>query len=295
MQIKATARVWLLALRPKTLWASISPVIIGTAMAYGDGGFHWLSALLAAVGAIMIQIGTNLANDYFDCLHGVDGEHRLGPLRVTQAGLISPRAIITGIVAAFFIATMAGVYLVWRCGWPLVIIGLCSIFFGIFYTAGPVPLGYVGLGDILVFLFFGLVAVGGTYYVQTLEINRTVLLAGFGPGLFSVAILSVNNLRDVDTDGRAGKKTLAVRFGETFVRMEYLLSVLFACLMPLILFFLSPGHPYSTLAGLLFFPAIPLIKTVFAEKQGPAYNNVLAGTGMLLFVYSIVFSLGWIL
>ena len=190
-------KIWITASRPKTLWAAFSPVIIGTAMAYGEGKVHWLSAFLAAVGAILIQIGTNFSNDYYDYFRGVDKKERLGPLRVTQAGLVKPETMKRATILIFSLAFISGLYLIYRGGWPVLIIGLLSILFGILYTAGPYPLGYNGLGDIFVLIFFGLVAVGGTYYVQALEINKLVLLAGLSPGLFSTAILTVNNLRDI--------------------------------------------------------------------------------------------------
>ena len=167
--------------------------------------------------------------------------------------------------------------------------------FGILYTTGPLPLAYNGLGDIFVFIFFGLVAVGGTYYVQTLEINKIVLLAGIAPGLFSTAILTVNNLRDINSDRESGKMTLAVRFGETFSRMEYLFSIIVACLVPLVLFILTSQHYFVLFSSLVFIIAIPSIKLVFREKPGKIYNNVLASTGKLLLIYSITFSLGWML
>jgi 1,4-dihydroxy-2-naphthoate octaprenyltransferase len=282
-------KIWVAASRPKTLWAAFSPVIIGTAMAYGEGKVHWLSAFLAAVGAILIQIGTNLSNDYYDYFRGVDKKERLGPLRVTQAGLVKPETMKRATILIFSLAFISGLYLIYRGGWPVLIIGLLSILFGILYTAGPYPLGYNGLGDIFVLIFFGLVAVGGTYYVQALEINKLVLLAGLSPGLFSTAILTVNNLRDIYTDKKAGKKTLAVRFGEDFF------SVLIACLIPLILFFITGSHLYALAASLVFLAAIPPIRTIYEQKPGKIFNKVLATTGRLLFLYSLLFSIGWIL
>jgi 1,4-dihydroxy-2-naphthoate octaprenyltransferase len=284
-----------MASRPKTLWAAIAPVIIGTAMAYGEQQGHLLSAILATLAAVFIQIGTNFANDYFDYFKGADEADRLGPTRVTQAGLVKPETMKYATILVFSLAVLAGSYLMWRGGWPIIIIGVLSILFGILYTAGPYPLGYNGLGDIFVLIFFGVVAVGGTYYVQTLEINYLVILAGLSPGLFSMAILTVNNLRDVKSDLKAGKLTLAVRFGENFARWEYLASVLTACIIPIVLFFLTSSHLYALAASLVFVAAIPSIKTVFEKKSGEIFNQVLATTGKLLLIYSILFSLGWIL
>jgi len=287
--------VWLLASRPKTLWAAIAPVLIGTAMAYGADKGHLFLAILAALSAIMIQIGTNFSNDYFDFVRGADQKGRLGPTRVTQAGLVTPSAMKRATVLVFALAVLAGIYLIWRGGWPILVIGILSILFGILYTAGHYPLGYNGLGDIFVLIFFGVVAVSGTYYVQTLEINALVILAGLSPGLFSMAILTVNNLRDVQSDLKAGKLTLAVRFGENFARWEYLLSVLIACLIPILLFFLTNSHLYALAASLVFVAAIPSIKTIFEQKPGIIFNQVLATTGKLLLIYSLLFSIGWIL
>jgi len=287
--------VWIMASRPKTLWAAISPVIIGTALAYADRALHWPSALAALFGAIMIQIGTNLSNDYFDYLKGADQADRLGPKRVTQAGLIKPQTVKRGFMLVYGLALVAGLYLTWRGGWPILVICLLSIASGILYTAGPFPLGYLGLGDLFVLIFFGLVAVGGTYYVQALRITRHVMIAGIAPGLMSTAILTVNNLRDINTDRKAGKRTLAVRFGKTFARMEYLGSILGACLVPVLLVFLYPGHPYALAAMAVFLLAIPSIIRVFREEPGPIFNLILANTGRLLFIYSILFSIGWVL
>lgn len=288
-------KIWALAARPKTLWASISPVIIGTALAYEDGKAHWLSAFIALFGAVLIQIGTNFANDYFDHTRGADTQERLGPQRMTQAGLVTPFAMKIAFLIVFALAFISGLYLIWRCGWPIFIVGALSIIFGILYTAGPYPLGYKGLADLFVLIFFGPVAVGGTYYVQALEINPIVILAGFSPGLISTAILTVNNLRDIETDKKAGKLTLAVRFGETFARFEYLISLFIACLIPIGLWYLTGSHFYSIASVFIIIMAAPAIKTIFSHIDGPALNKVLADTGKLLLLYSALFSAGWII
>ena len=288
-------RIWILAARPKTLWAAVAPVLIGTAMAFEAKAGHWPSALAALVGAVLIQIGTNFANDYFDFKKGADQYQRLGPTRMTQAGLIKPYAMRTAAIIAFSLALLVGVYLVWRGGWPIAVIGLLSILFGIMYTGGPYPLGYHGLGDIFVLAFFGPVAVGGTYYVQALDINSIVLLAGLPPGLFSVAILTVNNLRDIKSDKLAGKKTLAVLFGRTFARVQYLLSIVIATLLPVFFCLTTHRHFFSLLTLLVLPAAVPAIKTVFGKTDGPALNNVLATTGILLLLYSVIFSVGWLI
>ncbi len=284
-------KIWLLAARPKTLWAAISPVLIGTAFAVDDGRFHALSAFLALFGAAMIQIGTNFANDYHDFKKGADTKERKGPVRVTQAGLIRPVTVKKAYMLVFILAFLSGIYLIYRGGIPILTIGLLSILFGILYTAGPFPLGYNGLGEIFVLVFFGPVAVGGTYYVQALEITSEILIIGLAPGLFSTAILTVNNLRDIETDTKTGKKTLAVRFGVKFAKVEYMLTLLAALLLPAILFLFSGSSNYTLISSVVLIPAIAVIRTVFRENDGVILNNVLAYTGKLLLLFSIIFSL----
>ncbi len=287
-------KIWFDATRPKTLPAAAAPVIMGSAMAFYDNLFHLPSALAALLGALFIQIGTNFANDYFDFKKGVDTEERLGPVRATSAGLIKPKVMKLAFIFTFALAFIIGLYLIYRGGWPVLAIGLSSILFGILYTGGPYPLGYNGMADIFVLVFFGPVAVGGTYFVQTLEINQVVLLAGLAPGLISTAILTANNLRDINTDAKAGKRTLAVRFGVGFAKKEYILSIVIACLVPLLLVYLTNENYFSTLALLAMIPAIPGIRLVFSNTRGTALNKVLADTGKVLFIYAVIFSLGWI-
>ena len=288
------AQIWLLASRPKTLPAAAAPVVIGAVMAIGAGVFSLWPALAALFGALAIQIGTNFANDHYDFKSGVDEGERLGPLRVTQAGLVSPRATLWATVIAFASATAAGVYLVYVAGWPIVIIGLLSILFGVLYTGGPYPLGYNGLADIFVLIFFGPVAVGGTFYVQALTFDWHVIIAGLAPGLFSIAILTVNNLRDLDNDRRAGKKSLAVRFGRTFARVEYLLCIVVGSLIPVWLWLRTGGHGWAVLTALVPLVGAGAIKSVFT-KQGRVLNEVLATTGKLLLLYAVLFSVGWLI
>jgi 1,4-dihydroxy-2-naphthoate octaprenyltransferase len=294
--VRGKLGIWILASRPKTLPAAAAPVFVGTAMAWEAGRFHLGAFLMCLLGALLIQIGTNFANDYFDHKKGVDDEHRLGPLRVTQAGLVSHGEMRVATAIVFGLAAVCGAFLVWRAGWPILILGVLSIASGILYTGGPYPLGYNGLGDLFVLLFFGFGAVAGTYYSQALDIGWVVILAGLGPGLFSAAILDVNNLRDVHSDRRAGKKTLPVRFGERFARIEYTLCVVIACCTPFLLNALQPGHPWAYLAALTVIPAIPLpLKTIWTEEPGPVMNDTLAQTGKLLLLYSVLFSLGWVI
>ena len=288
-------QIWLLAARPKTLWAAISPVIIGGALALAVDQGHLLSWLAAALGALLIQIGTNFANDLFDYEKHTDTEERLGPLRVTQAGLVTPRQMRVATALVFGLALLVGIYLVARGGWPIVAIGLFSILFGVLYTAGPYPLGYNGFGDIFVLIFFGPVAVGGTCYVMTLGISNTVLLAGIPPGLLAVAILVVNNLRDIDSDRKTGKRTLAVRFGVTFTRGQYLLILLPAFLFAPLHYLITGTHLGALLSLLAIIPAIGPLQKVFSDRDGATLNKVLADTGKVLFVYSLTFSVGWLL
>ena len=289
----ASLSIWLQAARPKTLPAGSAPVILGTAMAFEAGKLHVPSALCALAGSLLIQIGANLANDYFDHAKGADAPGRLGPVRATQAGLVSPRAMLLATAAAFLLACVPGLYIVWRGGWPFIVVGLLSILCGLLYTAGPYPLGYLGLGDLFVLVFFGPVAVGGTYYVQAYALGKDVMLAGLAAGLLSVAILTVNNLRDVDQDRLARKMTLPVRFGRTFARAEYATALAVAII--LIPALLSARHPWVLLALLAGLPAAPTLKTVVTTTDGPALNNALASTGKVLLVFSILFSIGWIL
>lgn len=286
---------WILAARPKTLVASACPVIIATAMAYESQVHHWPSALAALLGAVLIQIGTNFANDYFDFQKGADTPLRLGPIRVTQAGLISPERMKGATVMVFGLASLIGLYLIWRGGWPVFIIGMASILAGILYTGGPHPLGYLGLGDLFVFIFFGPVALIGGYYVQALTITTPVVIASLAPGFLITAILVVNNLRDIDEDRYTGKKTLAVRLGKDFTRAEYLSLIGLASLIPVLLYVRSGEHPASLLAVLVIVTALPAFKISFTKSDGPSLNRLLAQTGGLLAIYSVLFSIGWLL
>jgi len=287
-------KIWIEAARPKTLWASVAPVLIGTAMAYADGKWDLLVAVITLLSAMMIQIGTNFSNDYYDYKKGADTVERIGPIRATGAGLVKPAAMRLAYILAFSLSVISGFYLIWLGGWPILVIGFFSILFGVLYTGGPFPLGYKGLGDVFVLIFFGPIAVGGTYYLQTLDMNLSVILAGLSPGLISTALLSVNNLRDIHTEKKAGKKTLAVRFGPLFVRTEYLISILLACAMPIILIVINPNHPYSLTTILVILFALPTIKNVLFDEISSELNNALTNTGKILLVYSLVFSLGWI-
>ncbi|MCR4337047.1 MAG: 1,4-dihydroxy-2-naphthoate polyprenyltransferase [Candidatus Omnitrophica bacterium] len=287
-------KIWLTAIRPKTLPAAIAPVIMGTGMAFGDGVHHLSSAVVALLGALTIQIGTNLANDYFDFQKGADNENRQGPTRVTQAGWVTPNQMIVAVTIFFLLSALACGWLVLRAGWPIAIIGILSIAFGLLYTAGPFSLAYLGLGETFALLFFGPIAVAGTYYVQSFEINEAVILAGFGPGFLSAAILAINNLRDIETDRGSRKKTLAVRLGKRFAQNECFIFVIAAALIPVLIYGMIQDHIEILWTALIALFAFPTIQAVYSQSEGPELNGALAHTGRLLFIYSLVFSMGWI-
>lgn len=288
----STPRAWLMATRPKTLSAAAVPVAVGTAVAFSEGEFAWLPALVALLGAFLIQIGTNLANDYFDYKKGADTEDRLGPTRVVSSGLITPGAVRRAMVATFALSALVGSYLIWVAGWPILVIGVLSILSGIAYTGGPYPLGYNGLGDVFVFIFFGVVAVVGTYYVQALSMSWVALAASVPVGLLSVAILIVNNYRDIDTDRVAGKRTLAVRLGRRLTRAQYQLCLGGAYLVPALQVSLGE-HTLWTLAPLLSAPlAWRLRQRFMTETDGEALNLVLEDTAKLLALFGVLYALG---
>lgn len=290
----AQIALWGSAARVRTLPASVAPVLIGVVLAYADGVGHWQAAVFALIGAILIQIGTNYANDYFDFVNGADTAERQGPRRLVQAGLVRPEAMRRATIIVFGLAVLVGLYLAARGGWPIVLVGVASILCGLLYTGGPFPLGYRGLGDVFVLLFFGPVAVAGTYYVQALDVDWRPIVAGLGPGLISAAILAVNNLRDRETDARADKRTLAVRLGVRFTRLEYTICVVVACLTPLV--FLASGVAgFGMLLPLLTLLALPPVhRTVWSDADGAALNGALAETGKLLMLYAVLFCIGWV-
>jgi 1,4-dihydroxy-2-naphthoate octaprenyltransferase len=287
--------LWVLAARPKTLWAAVAPVLIGTAMAIEAGGFHAPSAFFALLGAVLIQIGTNFSNDYSDFLKGADTGERKGPLRVTQAGLVTPEQMRRATALIFFLALLSGIYLIVRGGWPVLLIGVLSIVSGILYTAGRYSLAYLGLGDLFVLIFFGPVAVGGTYYVQTLTIEPAVLAMGVGAGLLSVCILLSNNIRDVEEDRAAGKKTLVVRFGRGFGVALYAVCAVTALLIPASIYLITGRHPFILLTLLLLVPAMVNVRKFVATRETAALNPLLGASARLLLIYSLVFSATWVI
>lgn len=282
-------RAWLLAIRIPTLPAAVVPVLVGTATAAALGSFRPLPFLAAFVAALLIQIGTNLANDYFDYHKGADTVARLGPTRVTQSGLIAPETVRLGMIVTFGLAALLGLYLVVIGGWPILIIGLLSIAAGILYTGGPWPIGYNGLGDLFVFVFFGLVAVAGTTYLHTLTLVPAALINALPVGTLVTAILVVNNLRDIETDRRAGKHTLAVILGQRATRIEYLLLVGGAYPLLLVSWLTGAASAWFWLPCLTLPMAVALMRTVWTQ-EGPPLNAALKGTARLHLIFGVLFT-----
>jgi 1,4-dihydroxy-2-naphthoate octaprenyltransferase len=287
-------RIWLVAARPRTLPAAIAPVLVGTALAGADEVFRPLAFVAALVGSIFIQIGTNLSNDYSDARRGADTADRLGPVRVTASGLVAPRQVLRATWLAFAVAVAAGAYLIALVGWEMLAVGAASILAGVLYTGGPRPYGYEGLGELFVFLFFGVVAIVGSYYVQTEELDSLAFALSVPVGLLSAAILMVNNIRDLDTDRRAGKRTLAVRLGRNAARLLYTATLwgAFGWTAGLGIGY-EPWLLPAALPGLLFAPS--LSETVDTRTDGPSLNRALAGTARLLGIYSLLLSAGLLL
>lgn len=287
----STKEAWFLATRPRTLVAGFVPVAVGSALAFRDQVFAVAPALAALIGALLIQIGTNLVNDYFDFKRGADTGDRLGPPRATQQGWLEPSAVIRGAFVCFGLAFTVGLYLVAVAGWPLVVIGLCSLLAGYAYTGGPFPLAYNGLGDVFVLVFFGFVAVGGTYFVQAHTVTPLTMLAAVPVGLLGVALLAVNNTRDQKTDAAAGKKTLVVRFGVGFGKAEYVACLGLSALVPLGLWLSGATGPLVMLSWAALPLAIPPLRVLFTQT-GAALNAALAATARLQLIFGLLFAVG---
>ena len=289
---------WVEASRPKTLLAAFAPVIIGTALAYRDGVVHLPAAACALASAVCIQIGTNFYNDYADFAKGSDTDERIGPRRATHAGLVTALQMKHAAAVAFGLAVATGGYLMWRGGWPIVIVGVLSIAAGYLYSATRFALAYVGIADLFVLVFFGPIAVGGTYFVQAQTIEPYVLVAGLAPGLLATAILLVNNIRDVRQDREARKLTLVVRYGRGVGVVMYVMCVVLAALVPLALLLGYSGSRAALLSMLVLPMAVPLIGHLRASDgataaDGAVLNGTLASTARLLLLYSVVFAIGW--
>ena len=285
----------MLATRPRTLPAAVAPVLVGTAMAIADKQFEWLPAIAAMTVALLLQIGVNLANDYFDWVKGIDTQERLGPPRVTQSGLIPAKQVKAGMLVAIMASIIPGLYLASIGGWPVILIGLLCFMAALAYSGGPFPLASHGLGDLFVFIFFGLVAVCGTYYVQARQLTSMVWLMGVLQGLLITAILVVNNLRDIQTDRRSGKRTLAVIIGERGSRIEYLLLLCMAYAIPFILWLGGRSSVWVILPVLSLPLAISLTRIIWKGAGGPVLNQALANTAKLALIYSLLLSIGLIL
>jgi 1,4-dihydroxy-2-naphthoate octaprenyltransferase len=286
---------WILAMRPRTLPAAVAPVVVGSALAAHDGAFVPLPALACLFAALMIQIGSNFANDLGDFERGADAAGRVGPTRVTTAGLITPGEIKRGMAVVFGLAALAGLYLILVGGWPILLIGVLSIVAAIAYTRGPIPFGYYGLGDLGTFVFFGLAAVCGTYYVQSLAMPPiAVWLAAVAMGSLVTAILVVNNIRDAETDAAAGKRTLAVVVGRDAARVEYALLLLSAYLVPFSLW-LALGYAAWILLPLLTLPLAWSLLQQVRTVLGPPLNRTLAGTARLAVLWALAFAAGALL
>jgi 1,4-dihydroxy-2-naphthoate polyprenyltransferase len=303
-------KAWVMAARPQTLPAAAAPVIVGTGLAVYEGVFAPLPALMAVIGAALIQIGTNFANDYYDAIKGADTDDREGFTRVTQSGLIPPERVKLATVVTFALAILSGTYLVYVGGVPILVIGLVSVLCGWAYTGGPYPLGYHGLGDLFVFVFFGLVAVTGTYYVQAAAalpvdpfpatipegaVPREAILTSLPIAGISTAIIVVNNVRDLETDAEAGKRTLAVRLGYRGSRLEFVGLLALAYVVPVWLW-LGEGFSPAVLLPLATLPYAALItRTIWSRTDGEALNPALEQTGKLLALYALLFAGGFVL
>jgi len=287
-----TLGVWLHALRIPTLSAAVVPVIVGTALAWRNGAAHPWAALPALIGAIAIQVGTNLANDLFDDRKGADRHGRIGPPRVIAAGWLSPSEVRTGMIAAFAVATVAGIVLTAIAGWPVIAIGVASILAGVGYTAGRFALGYIGLGDLAVFVFFGLVAVVGTYFVQTGAIDPEAILAAIPVGSLATAILIVNNIRDLETDRASGKRTLAVYLGRGATRAEYVAFLFAAYAVPLGLWAQGLRNGWVLLPLATVSLAAHALQRVLEREDGPSLNAALQDTARLHLLFGLLFAAG---
>ena len=284
-----------MAARPRTLPAAIAPVLVGTALAGWLHVFHPLRFVAALFGAIFIQIGTNLSNDYSDARRGADTEDRLGPVRVTAGGLVPPRQVLIATYLTFGLAVLAGVYLIVVAGWVLLLIGVASIAAGVLYTGGPRPYGYEGLGEVFVFLFFGIVAVAGSFFVQLRHLRWEAFALAVPVGLIAAAILVVNNTRDIDTDRRAGKRTLAVRMGRERSRAFYATIVLLAYVLAPVTWIFGPLKPWLLLSWLSLPLALKVIRIVRDHSDGPSLNVALARTGQLQLLFCLLLSGGLLL
>ncbi len=288
-------RIWLMAARPRTLPAAIAPVLVGTSLAGFAHVFHPLRFAAALLGALFIQVGTNLSNDYSDARRGADADDRLGPVRVTAGGLVPPRQVLIATYVSFGLAVLFGVYLIVVAGWELLLVGAASILAGVAYTGGPKPYGYEGLGEVFVFLFFGVVAVVGSFFVQVKALHWEAFALAVPVGLLAAAILVVNNVRDIDSDRRAGKRTLAVKLGRERTRALYATVVYVAYLLTPVTWLFGPTTAWVLLPWLTLPLATAAVRIVRTRTDGPALNGALAQSGMLQLAFCMLLSAGLLL
>jgi 1,4-dihydroxy-2-naphthoate octaprenyltransferase len=288
-------RIWLMAARLRTLPVGLAPVLVGTALAGFEDVFHPLRFVAAVLGALFIQVGANLSNDYSDARRGADTEDRLGPVRVTAGGLVPPRQVLIATYVTFALAAVCGAYLIAVAGWELLLVGVASIIAGVLYTGGPRPYGYDGLGELFVFLFFGIVAVAGSYFVQTETLEWEAFALAVPVGLLASAVLVVNNYRDMDTDRRAGKKTLAVRLGRTRTRVLYAVMIYGSYLLTPVTWIFGALSPWVLLPLLTLPIAAQAVRIVRNRTDGPTLNEALARTGMLELIFCVLLSAGVLL
>lgn len=288
----SATRIWLQAARPRTLPAAVAPVLVGTSVAATQGVFGVARFLACLFGALFIQVGTNLSNDYSDARRGADTEDRLGPVRVTAGGLVPPKAVLVATWISFGLASLCGVYLIVVAGWELLVVGVASIAAGVLYTGGPRPYGYAGLGEVFVFIFFGLAAVAGSAFAQLESWPADAIILAVPVGLLASAILVVNNVRDMDTDRRAGKNTLAVKLGRERTRTLYAVMVYAAFLVAPVPWIAGELGPWLLLSWLALPIAVPLVAFVRNHTDGPSLNQALARTAMLQLVFCVLLSAG---
>jgi 1,4-dihydroxy-2-naphthoate octaprenyltransferase len=287
-------QVWVLAARPKTLPAAVAPVIAGTAVAIHEGGEHWPSAILAMITALLLQIAANFANDALDFKRGADTADRLGPTRVTASGLITAEGVMRATIVTLALAVLTGLPLAIRGGWPIFVLGIAAIICAVAYTGGPFPLAYLGLGEVFVFLFFGLAAVTGTAYIQTGEVTTLALVTAIPVGALAVGILIVNNLRDIETDRVAGKKTLAVRLGKRNTQYEYGLMLVTAAATPVVMWAVG-WLDFWVVITLMWWPFGVSLWNQVTSRTGRALNPTLGNTGRGLLIYSVALATALIL
>ncbi len=292
MKLNKNLNGWILAARPKTLTAAVSPILVGTALAYSEfAHWTWWVSALALIASLFIQIGTNLVNDSVDFKKGADTEKRIGPQRVTQSGVFTSKQVMWMAGVFFGLAVVCGIPLVIKGGFPIVLVGLISVLMGYGYTAGPFPLAYRGLGDLFVILFFGLIAVGGVYYLHVGDISSSAVVAGLQVGLHCTVLIAINNLRDVDGDKLVDKKTLAVRFGKKFARFEIAFLALFPFVLGLNWLLVGKSWAFVLPWALLPF-AVKLVRLIFATEPSPAYNQFLAKAAGLHLFFGILLTVG---